>query len=201
MIYEHYYDPIAHAIVHDFFEDQYDEVFDLVKQLDPYLEDGYVTHDIYKKNSEVFDVINKKNKNFWLNKCSDNPISKRLNELVLSRIWSNQFRKMYLENKDSLFQYYHRSNVGNILISKYSDGGFYEWHIDKTRSLTCSIVMFDGTIDGGDFCLKANSGEVKRYSLETNSAIFFPSECTHKVTEVKSNTPRYSIQYFSEFLT
>jgi hypothetical protein len=201
MRYEHFYEPISHAVVEDFFGDQYDEVLSLVKQLETNLENGFVVHDIYRKNSEVFDVINKKNKNFWLDKYPDNLVAKRLSDIVLSKIWSDEFRQMYVTNKDSMFQYYHRSNKGSILLSKYERGDFYEWHIDKTRSLTCSIVLSEGVVDGGEFCLKATTGEVKRLNLKSNSAIFFPSECTHKVTEVRGDVPRFSIQYFTEFLT
>lgn len=196
MIYEHFYDPVAHMIVKDFFtEDEYHEVMNvIVPNLEPLMHHGEYVN--VTTNTFSVSPIVKVNKNIWTHN-SDSPYAKQLNDLMRDKIWNSDFQREILNNRDGLFQYYHRSNRITTMLSKYDEGGFYDWHSDKARSLTCSVVLSDGNVQGGDFCLKSVSGNIKVIPFMNNSAIMFPSECTHKVTKILQGASRISVQLFT----
>lgn len=197
MKYQHYYDPVCHLIVEDFFdENEYHKIIHLIKQCDSFMEDGVMTD---TKTGEKISDKNKKNKNLWLYKNRESiKECKELIDIIENKIWSEEMRNIYFQTKDSLFQYYHTCNTSDILLSKYTKNSYYNWHIDMTKSLTGNIWISEDTVDGGDLYLESNFKDIKKIEYRNNCAIFFPSECRHMVSNIKNDSIRYSFQYFTE---
>lgn len=201
MRHENFYDPIAHMIVDEFFtQDEYDEVFNILNYLKPHMTPGiYVKNSSYNDKEKFhLDIIQKQNFNLFIRDLND-PACKRIGEIIGSKFWSIDMRKMYLTNTDSMFQYHHYSNSFNIMISRYPKNGHYDWHKDINRSLTGNIMISNDNVEGGNFYLKNNFGKTKEIKFKTNRVIFFPAECQHMVSSVTNDTERFSIQYFSEY--
>jgi len=196
MRYENFYDPIAHLVIDDFFtEDEYNEIFNLMNSLKEFMAIGvYMANDKEKLN-----IIGKYNFNIFLNAWPDNVACQRIKEIIETKFWSYELRKTYLTNKDSMFQYHHYSNSTEIMVSKYPKNGHYDWHKDINRSLTGNIMISNDTVEGGNFYLKSNSGQIKEIEFKTNRVIFFPAECQHMVSPVTNDTERFSIQYFAQY--
>lgn len=94
------------------------------------------------------------------------------------------------------------SGMENVQLGKYTDGGFYDWHMDTfapdegnfQRKLSCVVQLTDPEeYDGGDLILKTgkNDTDVHTFSRKKGSVIVFPSMIYHKVTPVTRGT-RYS---------
>jgi len=199
MKYEYYYDPVCHLVIDDFFnESEYSKMIRLIKECEPYMIDGLMTK---TDTGELVQDKNKKNKNLWVY-ANQNDVNqcKEIIDIIENKIWSNEMRAIYFEAKDNLFQYYHTVNSSDILVSKYTKNSFYNWHIDLTKSLTGNIWLSEDIVVGGDLYLESNFREIKKIEYRNNCAIFFPSECRHMVSNIKNDSVRYSIQYFSETL-
>ena len=199
MRYENFYDPIAHLVIDDFFtEDEYNEVFSLINYLKEFMVRGvYISGST--NNKEKLDVIQKYNFNVYLSAWPNNIACQRIKEIIETKFWSYELRKTYLTNKDSMFQYHHYSNLNEIMISKYPKNGHYDWHRDINRSLTGNIMISNDQIEGGNFYLKSNSGQIKEIEFKSNRVIFFPAECQHMVSPVTNDAERFSIQYFTQY--
>lgn len=194
MKYEYFYEPISHLIVEDFFtEEEYDSLFDLIKKIEPHMKLGkYSTDKDLYVNSNI-----KQNLNFWPYFHREIRESNLIGNLIESKMWSKKMREIYHESIDSTFQYYHKTNNANILISKYVKGNFYNWHQDLIKSITGNIWLSKDYVEGGNLILKSVHGKEKEIKYKNNTCIFFPSECDHKVTEIINDCERFSIQYFA----
>ena len=193
MQYEYFYEPLTHLIVEDFFDDaEYELVYDLIVKLNDMLGPGtYV-----KNHVDSVDLSIKKNKNLWLYSAKSDDAQK-LVKIIEDKMWSEKMRTIYFESLDSSFQYYNKTNQSSILLSEYNKGDYYNWHQDLLKSVTANIWIAKDVVEGGDLILKSVKDKEKTIKYKSNMCIFFPSECLHCVTEVKNDSSRYSIQYFS----
>jgi hypothetical protein len=200
MRYENFYDPIAHLVIDDFFTtDEYDEVFDIINSLKGSMEPGVYVDHRGDRLEEKINVMQKKNFNIFPKYSTDSIACKRIIEILENKFWSYEMREIYLTNKDSMFQYHHYNNSNEIMISLYPKNGHYDWHRDINRSLTGSVMISNDQVEGGNFYLKNNFGQIKEIEFKTNRVIFFPAECKHMVSPVTNDTERFSIQYFTQY--
>lgn len=91
------------------------------------------------------------------------------------------------------------SGMENVQLGRYTDGGFYDWHMDTfapdegnyQRKLSCVIQLTDPeTYEGGDLILKTgkNEDDIHTFTRKRGSVIVFPSMVYHKVTPVTKGT-------------
>jgi hypothetical protein len=199
MKYEIFYDPVAHIVIDNFFNDEeYSLLFDSIEKVEEKMHLGTFQQISYLngKQKQIKDLFLKNNFNLWPDENSSIEESIILN-LVKNKIFSVEMKKIYVSVQDSTFQYFHFANVGSILLSKYKKGGFYDWHYDTSASVTGNILLSKDDVIGGNFLMKSVHGKVKEVKFKTNRCLLFPALCVHKVTEVKNECNRYSIQCFS----
>lgn len=80
------------------------------------------------------------------------------------------------------------------LISKYTKGMHYGWHIDNPlmpgagvivrTDIACTVFLSKADdYDGGEFQARTSAGEVK-IKLDRGDAVFYPAGTRHQVSEV-----------------
>jgi hypothetical protein len=199
MNYEIFYEPVAHIIVDDVFDDnEYNELFNSIQKVENDMTPGTLTETKYftQQQSKIYNSFIKRNFNFWPTEHNDED-SNKIVSIVKNKIFSLAMRKVYVSVKDSMFQYFHFANRGSILVSKYTQGSFYDWHYDLSGSITSNMLLSKDNVIGGNFLLKNVHGKIKEVKFKNNRCILFPALCSHKVTEVINDCNRYSIQCFS----
>jgi len=99
---------------------------------------------------------------------------------ITRKIFTTPFGEM-LQNIDTFFEYYIRTNADNTLLSYYENSDFYEEHVDVSLFTMCTwIHKTPKAFTGGDFII---NGEIK-VDCENNRCVIFPSILKHKVTPV-----------------
>lgn len=196
---EIFHEPLTIVMVHDFFSCE-ERLFliDFFKHNNKNFFRGSVVSS-ETQNKEVYHA-RKNNKNLWLYENKDSIRNCRnVINLIENKMWSNDLRNVYNEVKDNLFHFFQSVNSSSILVSKYTKGSFYDWHIDNALSITGNIWLCDSKVTGGDFEVKNQMGESRVFNYKDNTLLLFPSLAFHRVTKVEKGT-RYSIQYFSKFI-
>ena len=151
--------------------------------------------DIYSNNYSKSDKL-RKSKITWLN------------DLYLRQ---QLFNSVDLYNKQNWN--YDLDGCGAIQYGIYSDGGYYDWHIDVeaeipningkylTRKLSMTIWLNDPyEYEGGEFDIEVN-GPRKDIRYETlklskGSIIIFPSHIWHRVRPVTSGVRKSLVTWF-----
>lgn len=198
MNYEIFYDPIAHVVIDNFFDQtEYDILFDCIQKIEEHMSAGSVinynvTGNFIKSTKNII----KRNFNFWPHLNSDEA-STMIEKIIQEKLWSEEMRRVYVSVKDSNFQYFHFANQSTILVSKYTKNSYYDWHFDTCATVTPNMMISKDEVIGGNFIMKNIFGEIKEVQYKNNRCVLFPSLCSHKVTEVENDCSRYSIQYFS----
>lgn len=196
---EIFHEPLTIVVVHDFFSCE-ERLFliDFFKHNDKNFFRGSVATPENNHKEEYH--YKKNNKNLWLYENKDNiPYCTDVINLVEGKMWSQEMRKLYLETKDNLFHFMSRTNNSSILVSKYTKGSFYDWHVDNAQSLTGNIWLCEKPVTGGNFEVQNQLGEIRLFTYKDNTLILFPSLALHRVTKVEKGT-RYSIQYFTKVI-
>jgi len=94
--------------------------------------------------------------------------------------WSNIFYRYMLngfEYYKKKFKYANFSTIESIQLLKYTEGGFYKYHIDHAFSVprTLSAVAFiNDDYEGGNLVFKFNENELE-IPVESNKLIIWPS--------------------------
>jgi len=120
---------------------------------------------------------------------------------------ANKIAWGFLKEANKILFHYDLTYFQQIQFAKYSDGEFYDWHVDtyetnepnKTRKLSMSLMLTDpNTFTGGEFQFY-NGGrsfeddEQMKKELKTQGTIVvFDSRDFHRVTPVTKGT-RHSI--------
>lgn len=197
MWYDIHYDPIVHVIFYDIFtQDQRTLLLNEFKKLD----DKFYVGDYNDGKSSLVNPDIKRNYNFWPYVNRDIESSNIIIDTIENLVWSDNMRNIYKQVKDSLFLFYDYTNYSQILISKYQKDSVYEWHKDLLKSITLNFWLSEDAVHGGNFQLIHND-IIKEIKYRDNTLIAFPSECMHRVTRIENHCTRYSIQYFSSYMS
>lgn len=96
----------------------------------------------------------------------------------------NHIVELQKNDKDALYwKLWDHINFDSTLLQCYSNGDYYDYHIDRSLFTSISTLKFTDTYIGGNLMFKYEGKEVL-YQAEHNSMILFPSMLDHKVTEV-----------------
>jgi PKHD-type hydroxylase len=113
--------------------------------------------------------------------------------------WVYQKLEAALEQINRNYRFHLLGFYEGIQISSYSDGGFYDWHMDigngshSTRKLSMSVQLSDSDdYVGGNLEFAAIDQTAPR---SIGSLIVFPSYMAHRVTPVTEGTRRSLVSW------
>lgn len=168
-----------------------DDQMQLVKEEISYVEKfaGIETGATYSNG-----ISKKKNNCVWLTDFYGHP---QWSPLItnLQSLYSDKMVEA-LSNYSDAFIFYKtvvEENKGGILLSKYSEGDYYESHQDDTYYTAVLWLLFE-EVEGGGFSFQFD-GEDLEVEVKHNRMVLFPSVYNHKVHEVLSGT-RYAVSAF-----
>jgi PKHD-type hydroxylase len=103
-----------------------------------------------------------------------------------------------LEKNNDFINYLHPYDMSIVNFARYTEGMYYNYHNDnytmtqklrKTKIRTdysCTLFLSSPEeYDGGELVLQLGN-QTKSFKLESGYAIFYPTGCVHKVSEVTS---------------
>ena len=91
------------------------------------------------------------------------------------------------QDKDALYwRMWNNLNYDSTLLQCYTNGDYYDYHVDHSIFTSITTLKFTNAYVGGDLMFRYN-GEENLYQAEHNSTILFPSVVDHRVDEVKHN--------------
>jgi Rps23 Pro-64 3,4-dihydroxylase Tpa1-like proline 4-hydroxylase len=186
MVITEYNSPVRHIVIDEFLGVNTNQhVLNLIQKQLPQLEPGQVQTN--NGSIEVADQF-KRNGNQWLDPFDS--------EIV--NIFRNNFFKF-----DIAEELNHNKRSHNILLSRYIDGDFYNWHTDLGGFCTWNYFAIPEPkqFTGGDFVLSnaledANPIDTTVIEPVNDRLIIFPAQYRHKVTPIVGAGTRYSIQVF-----
>ena len=101
-----------------------------------------------------------------------------------------------LEKNNDFINYIHPFDMSIVNFARYTEGMYYNYHNDnyimtqkskksKIRTdYSCTLFLSSpDEYDGGELVLQLGN-QTKSFKLESGYAIFYPTGCVHKVTEV-----------------
>ena len=108
---------------------------------------------------------------------------------------------------------YDLDGCGDIQYGIYSDGGYYDWHIDEEletpningrylmRKLSTTIWLNDpDEYEGGEFDIEVDGPNMDRrydtFKLQKGSIVIFPSRMWHRVRPVTSGVRKSLVTWF-----
>jgi Rps23 Pro-64 3,4-dihydroxylase Tpa1-like proline 4-hydroxylase len=185
MVITEYKSPVTHIVVDDFLGARTNQhVLDLIEQQLPQIKPGQVQ---INSSIEVADQF-KRNGNCWLDPFDSE----------IANIFRNNFFKF-----DVVEELNHNKRSHNILLSRYVDGDFYNWHTDLGGFCTWNYFAISQPkqFAGGDFVLSnapadGIPSDTKTIELVNDRLVIFPAQYQHRVTPVVGAGARYSIQVF-----
>ena len=186
MVITEYNSPVRHIVVDEFLGAKTNQhVLDLIQAQLPQIEPGQAHTD--SGSIEVADQF-KRNGNSWLDPF----------DCEIADILRNNFFKF-----DVAEELDHNKRSHNILLSRYIDGDFYNWHTDLGGYCTWNyfVIPEPKQFAGGDFVLsnalaKQDPLDVKVIEPVNDRLIIFPAQYQHRVTPIVGAGTRYSVQVF-----
>jgi Rps23 Pro-64 3,4-dihydroxylase Tpa1-like proline 4-hydroxylase len=186
MVITDYTSPVRHIVIDNFLGAKTNQhVLGLIQAQLPKIEPGQV-----QTNSGSIEVADqfKRNGNHWLD-----PFDSEIANIV-----RNNFFKFNIVEELN-----HNKRSHNILLSRYVDGDFYNWHTDLGGVCTWNyfVIPEPKQFTGGDFVLSnalAGTDPVDTKTIEpvNDRLVIFPAQYQHQVTPVVGAGARYSIQVF-----
>lgn len=178
--------PVTHTIIDNFLgKDINQRIFDLIQQELPRFEQGQI-----QTNNGSIEVVEqfKRNANQWLD-----PFESEIVQLIRTNFFKFDVQPELNHNERS----------HNMLLSRYVDGDFYNWHTDLGGHCTWNYFVAADPKDftGGDFILsdaRADEDPVTNTTIEpiNDRLVIFPAQYKHCVTPIVGPGIRYSIQVF-----
>jgi len=110
-----------------------------------------------------------------------------------------------LYNSPYIDSVYCPNRISVNFYNKYTEGDFYDYHIDSFKATPKSNNVFydysfsinlNDDYEGGEFVLKTESGEIA-CQLQSGQAVIFPIIFPHKVNKVTKGTRENIIGWFS----
>ena len=186
MVITEYNSPVRHIVIDDFLGDRTNQhVLDLIQAQLPQIEPGQMQTDT--GSIEVADQF-KRNGNSWLDPFDSE----------IANIFRNNFFKFNVAEELN-----HNKRGHNILLSRYVDGDFYNWHTDIGGFCTWNYFAIPEPkqFAGGDFVLSnapadGVPADTKTIESVNDRLVIFPAQYQHRVTPVVGAGTRYSVQVF-----
>jgi Rps23 Pro-64 3,4-dihydroxylase Tpa1-like proline 4-hydroxylase len=186
MVITEYNSPVRHIIIDEFLGVKTNQhVLKLIQAQLPQITPGQAHTD--SGSIEVADQF-KRNGNNWLDPFDSE----------IANIFRNSFFKFEVAEELD-----HNKRSHNMLLSRYVDGDFYNWHTDLGGFCTWNYfaIPTPKQFTGGDFVLSnalAGTDPVDTKVIEpvNDRLIIFPAQYQHRVTPVVGAGVRYSIQIF-----
>lgn len=205
MKYTIYREPFTHIVIDDWLSEEDNQTL-LKESIDliPYMH-------ISKVGSSIGSVIApqyKNSTNLWL--FQHYAVKKpnfNIAEYFEKTLWSDDVKNIFRETKDSMFETMLYTDRSQILLSRYEEGGHYEWHRDYNPTVTINYMLAREPLkfQGGEFVFGSwdEKTEFHKIEFKNNRLIAFPSRVLHKVNPVvnftgNSSEARFTLQYWSK---